>query len=390
MRDIFKVWVDNSADPKQGAYLIENTILAGYKPDVERIYPNNTKGFAQNPRRIQELLYLDKPDVIISHQRSPSDIEQPVLAVEFSEQTPMGQNAYQRFPRAVAAAECSVPFVIVFPSKDWVPRAQPSTSGWDHASPFIFNGLRKLTDFHQLPALAVDWPFDEVADPIRGYKRYDDEYRNLPSTHSNEAKELFSIVDIVLENTIDRNGPHELFRNRTVMARINDLDERRMSRGAKFLESPPSTSGSFLPTQELGAYVRQECSDRSFDESRLPDHILSRDQSFVFYASTKTLRADPYTGTLLVYDYSFCRYGATKDDRHTNLVVHLPRVGLDQLAGKYSGFYDRGCPFKDNSVNDARYLALHLRDGCRFTKQKELRVFFYFADVVVLDDLVLY
>ena len=390
MSDIFKVWVDNSADPNQGLYLINNTILVNYEPRLERIFPNNTKSFARNPRRIQELLYLDKPDVIITHQRSASDIEQPVLAVEFSEQTPMGQNAYQRFPRAVASAESSVPFVIVFPSRDWVPRERGGTSGWEHASPFIFNGLRKLTDFHKLPALAVDWPFDEEADPIRGYKCYDDEYANLPDSGSTEASELFSIVDIVLGNTIDRGSPQDLFRSRTVMARIDDLDERRMGRGAKFLKSPPPASGSYLPTQELGAYVRQQCSDRSFDESRLPDHILSRQRSFVFYAATQTFRADPYTGTLLVYDYSFCRYGATRDDRHTNLVVHLPRVGSNQLAEKYRRFYDRGCPFKEESVDDARYLALHLREGCRFTKQKELRVFFSFADVVVLDDLVLF
>ena len=389
MSDIFKVWVDNSADPNQGHYLIDNTILTDYQPRLERIYPNNTKSFARNPRRIQELLYLDKPDVIITHQRFPSDVEQPVVAVEFSEQTPMGQNAYQRFPRAVASAESSVPFVIVFPSKDWVPREPPSKSGWDHASPFIFNGLRKLIDFHELPALAVDWPFARGRNSIRGFKCYDDKYANLPDSGSNEAKELFSIVDVVLENTIVRGSPQDLFRNRTVMAKINDLDERRMSRGAKFLDSPPSASGFYLPTHQLGSYVQNHCSE-NFDQSRLPDHILSRQNSFIFYASTRTLRADPYTGTLLVYDYSFCRYGATKDDRHTNLVVHFPWVGSDQLAKKYGRFYDIGCPFKDESVNDARYLALHLREGCRFTKQKELRVFFYFADVVVLGDLVLF
>ena len=277
MSDIFKVWVDNSADQNQGHYLINNTILANYEPRLERIFPNNTKSFARNPRRIQELLYLDKPDVIITHQRSASDIEQPVLAVEFSEQTPMGQNAYQRFPRAVASAESSVPFVIVFPSRDWVPRERRGTSGWDHASPFIFNGLRKLTDFHELPALAVDWPFDEEADPIRGYKCYDDEYANLPDSGSTEARELFSIVDIVLENTIDRGSPQDLFRNRTVMARIDDLDERRMGRGAKFLKSPPPASGSYLPTQEL--VVGQPDRDACYSGSRVITFTLGGDES---------------------------------------------------------------------------------------------------------------
>ena len=335
------------------------------------------------------MLYLDKPDVIITHRDSPSDVEQPILAVEFSEQTPMGQNAYQRFPRAVAAAESSVPFVIVFPSKDWVPRAKEGTSGWDYASPFIFNGLRKLTDFHGLPSLAVDWPFDDAANPVRGFKCYDKQYRNLPDSRRAEAKELFELVNVVLKNTIARRKPADILRSRAVMANINSLDERRMRRGATFLDDPPR-SGRYLRTPELGAYVNEHCTDRRFDESQLPDHIQARPESFVFSARTQSFRADPYTGTLLVYDYSFCRYGPTKEARHTNLVVHLPKVSSDQIASKYTRFYDTRCPFKAAAVDDPRDLALHLREGCRFTKQKELRVFFSFADVVVLSNLVLF
>ena len=302
----------------------------------------------------------------------------------------MGQNAYQRFPRAVAAVESAVPFVIVFPSKDWVDREQQGTSGWDYASPFIFNGLRKLTDFHGLPALAVDWPFGNVRHPLRGFKRYDNQYHNLPDSDTDEAKELFDLVDIVLDNTISRGNPRDLFRHRLVQAKINSLDEHRMKRGADFLESPPPRSGTYMDTGELVTYVQQHCTDQRFDEAQLPDHIRSRPDSFVFSSSTAIFRADPYTGTLLVYDYSFCRYGATRDDRHTNLVIHLPRVTSDQIARKYGHFYNTKCPFKDGTTEDPRYLALHLREGCRFTKQKELRVFFRFADVVVLSDLVLF
>ena len=390
MSDIFKVWVDNTADPDQGRYLIENTRLSDYVQRSERIFPNTTIDFARNPRRIQEILYLDKPDVIITHQRSTSDIEQPVLAIEFSEQTPMGQNPYQRFPRAVAAAESAVPFIIMFPSKDWVDRERQGTSGWDYASPFIFNGLRKLTEFHGLPSLAVDWPFGDSRDPIRGFKCYDNRYRNLPDSRSAEARELFALVDIVLENTISRGNPRDLFRHRSVIAKINSLDEHRMARGAQFLESPPPRSGAYVDTGELVTYVNQHCTDRRFDAGQLPDHILSRPDSFIFSAASSTFRADPYTGTLLVYDYSFCRYGATRDQRHTNLIVHLPLVTSDQIASKYEHFYNTKCPFKDGTEQDPRYLALHLREGCRFTKQKELRVFFNFADIVILRDLVLF
>ena len=390
MSNIFKVWVDNSADPDQGRYIIENTRLEDFQPTLKRIYPNNQRAFALNPRRIQELLYLDKPDVIITHQESASDIERPVLAVEFSEQTPMGQNAYQRFPRAVAAAESSVPFAIVFPSKDWVPRKGVGTSGWDYASPFIFDGLRKLTDYHGVPCLAVDWPFGELEVPGRGFKRYDKQYANLPDSQSEEAGELFGLVNLVVENAVERRDPGALFRNKGVMAQINHLDEHRMTRGADYLRTPPPTSGKCIPTSGLGAYVHEHCDDGKFDESMLPDHIQAREECFVFRAETTSFRSDTYTGTLLVYDYSFCRYGATKDDRHTSLVFHLPKVSSDQIASKYTHFYDSRCPFKKDASADPRYLALHLRDGCRFTKQKELRVFFNFADVVVLSDLVLF
>jgi len=387
----FKIWIDSSnTDPDQGHYIIEHTILRHLSPKIERVYSNDVRAFARNPKRIQDLLYLDKPDVIITHRWSLKDVEEPVLCIEFSEQTPMGQNVYQRFPRAVASAEAGVPFAFVFPERDWVPRSKGSTSSWEYASPFVFNSLRRLTDLHKLPVISIDWPFRETPDPLRGYKIYDPNFPNMPDSNSDQAKDLFQFVTLVLENHLQRGSVADLFKTKFLITKLNEMDEKRFKKGAEFISKVPSRgSGIQIKTSDLDQYVNDEC-HLDFDPRNLPDHVLARPDSFIFYAKTKNFRADPYTGTLLVYDYSFCRYGPRRVDRHTNLIVHFPIITSDDLFKKYSTYYKRRCPFRDGTDQDALYLTLHLRDGCRYTKQKEFRVFFSFADVVIIKDAVLF
>jgi hypothetical protein len=62
----------------------------------------------------------------------------------------------------------------------------------------------------------------------------------------------------------------------------------------------------------------------------------------------------------------------------------------------YQRYYQRHCPFQEKQAetlrkeNGLRYLTLHLKDGCRYTKKKELRIICSVADVVLFSDGVLF
>src|SRR3989339_122018 len=351
---IFKIWVDSDGDVNQGKYFFENTDLNKLNCSIERVYSNKTDNFAKNPKKIQDMLYLDKPDVIITYQENEQSIEIPVLSLEISEQTPMGQNTFQRFPRAVASAEQGVPFVIIFPEKDWVQRTKKESSGWEMASPFVFNGLKKLSEFHNIPVFSVNWACNEKKVSHKGYKSYDTKFPNMPDSNSEEMKKLFIFINLLIQNTLGGYQTSKLLENREIKELVEDLDAKR------------------------------------FDTSTFPDYIKARDESLIFYSETNNFRADPYTGTMLVYDYSFCRYGKEKTGRHRNLIVHFPKISFSDIECKYSSYYERRCPFKPGSKHDNQYLALHLRDGCKFTKIKEFRIYFYFADIIILKDVILF
>ena len=388
--NIFKIWVDSDGDITQGDYIKEYTDLKKYNADVSRVYSNRTREFADNPRKIQELLYLDKPDIIITYKKNENDQDKPILCIEFSEQTPMGQNSFQRFPRAVAAAEAGVPFVIVFPEKDWVHRKKEGTSSWEHASPFIFNGLKKLSDFHGLPVFSINWSGDEEKNSYKGWKNFDQHYSNLPCSQSKEIEKLFKFINLVVRNSIQNLDVNYLFREKIVQDLLMDLDAKRFRKGKAFLENITSKSLIRINTNDIEKYIKENTAGLPFNQTILPDYIKSRAEALIFYAETINFRSDPYTGTMLVYDYSFCRYGSNKADRHTNLIIHFPKIEFEQIVRKYQSYYTGRCPFKDADMDDPGYLTLHLRDGCKFTKQKEFRIFFYFADIIILKDKVLY
>lgn len=137
-------------------------------------------------------------------------------------------------------------------------------------------------------------------------------------------------------------------------------------------------------------YILEKSSLTKFDYAKLPDYIKMRNNSLIFFTKTNNFRADPYTGTMLVYDYSFCRFGPKKTDRHTNLIIHFPNITLNDVKKKYFHYYKSRCTFQRDYNCDSQYLTLHLRDGCKFTKQKEIRIYFYFADLMILNDCVLY
>lgn len=303
----------------------------------------------------------------------------------------MGQNTFQRFPRAVASAEMGVPFVIIFPEIDWVEREVKGTSGWEAASPFVFNGLKKLTEFHKIPVFSVNWACEDKKISPKGYKHYDQIFSNMPDSKSKEITQLFEYINFLIQNKLNGYSSTKLLEDKNVKDFIEDLDAKRFSRGKDFLKNIPSKgSGGRIKTKSIENYIENCHNTNEIDINSLPDYFKAREDSLIFYSKTNNFRADPYTGTMLVYDYSFCRFGNDKSQRHTNLVVHFPNISFKAIECKYGNYYERRCPFKPGSKHDNQYLTLHLRDGCKFTKIKEFRIYFYFADLIILKDAILY
>ncbi|GAH47637.1 unnamed protein product, partial [marine sediment metagenome] len=276
------------------------------------------------------------PDVIITYQENERSIEVPILSIEISKQTPMGQNTFQRFPRAVASAEFDVPFVIIFPEKDWVEREKKENSGWEHASPFVFNSLKKLSELHKVPIFSINWSSSDKKISLKGYKYYDKEFPNMPDSKRKEMKKLFSFINLLIKNTLDGNSAYKLLESKIVKDFIDDMDEKRFSKGGDFLKKIPSKgSGRVIKTKDLKKYIVNTSKLGKFNFKILPDYIRAKDESLIFYSETNNFRADPYAGTMLVYDYSFCRHGKEKKDRHTNLFVHFPKLTFKDIECKY-------------------------------------------------------
>jgi len=57
-------------------------------------------------------------DIILCHVSSPQKVGKPILGIEFNDAIEAGNNAWQRFPRIVQAAEKGVPFIYSIPICD--------------------------------------------------------------------------------------------------------------------------------------------------------------------------------------------------------------------------------------------------------------------------------
>ena len=77
---------------------------------------NNEKSFTTLPKYVADILYLDKPDIIISGSTDGIH-EKPIFSIEFAGCTPQYQHALQRFPRMLASVENGCPSILIIPPK---------------------------------------------------------------------------------------------------------------------------------------------------------------------------------------------------------------------------------------------------------------------------------
>lgn len=388
-----RIWVGE--DDSAGKFIVENSSLRRdrrFSPrrDILRIIPNNQKAFPQNPDFLREILYLDRPDVVVTDK----DPERPILAIEFCAEAPSGHDILQRFGRVAAAAGSSVPFAFVFPERKWIRRQ--NRDGWDIYNPLIFKGLQQIGHFHQTPVLAFYFPSAEHAPPRQGKLLFDRRFRNLPDKRHPEMKQLFELVDLCVEYSKENKPLSEIIFEPLYTTRESWMWQRYAERCPN-----PENEEQWLPllscqtirTTELATFITESTGVRNVV---LNPTILSRPKTIIYSNDSQTFRSDPYGGTAVAVDYLRCRKGRKVADRHTNLAVMFRMAPVSDIEEKYQAFYEKRCPFRED-YNELRhssggipYLNLHLKEGCKFTKQKEIRQICAFADILIFRDGVIY
>lgn len=360
-------------------YLIRNTNLSARDVQVKEIQEASHLAFVDNPDAIKDILYLDKPDLILT----AGFPERPILGVEFSKEAMSGHDAFQRFARVVAGAEFQIPYAYVLPPRKWIERS--SGGRWDRYNPTIFTALRQVTRFHQVPALAFFW--DTQDDSDGSALSSDPHYPQLPDSGKTEMQRFFEFIDLIIGTSDEGQDLTGLLHERFVMDWEAKSDRRlheRLQDSSRNAWSP-MTSTEVLDDSEFGDYFRRHLGDSPPVDS-LPDYVRKRPHWVVYSNASSTFRADPYGGSALAIDYMHCRTGATARERDRNLVVHFSEVSISDVEDKWEHYYEHRCPFRSGYSSDERYLTMHLREGCRFTKQKEIRLFFSACDLVMFKD----
>lgn len=367
-------------DDRQAArFVLLHTALADHDIRVKKIY-TSAQDFVRNPDAIQRMLYLDRPDIVIT----TGDPEVPILALELCAEAPTGHNITQRMARVAAAAEFQIPFAYVFPERKWISRR--GGERWDEYNPLPLYAMLQIARFHQCPVLAFFWQASDTS-TSQGRLCCDEAFPGvaLPDPRQDETQALFRFIDLALRYAQERRPFSEMAFDPSVMARERFMWERFSGRPGALESMSPLSAAKEWSTRALATALSRKGLSIS-----LPAHIRARPRTLVYSPKVTTFRSDPYAGNLVAMDYVRCRVGPTIRHRHVNLAIEFSEVPFALARDKFRSFHARKCPFRAGYGEADPYLTLHLRDGCRYTKQKELRVFCFYADLVIFKDAVLH
>ncbi len=240
---------------------------------------------------VLRLLRYDKPDIILLKDGKA------VLALEKTTEVPTGHNVGQRFARIVCSAEEKVPFIYFFPFLA-MKHGEYASACWVNAR--LLEAMKKLSEIHKTPIIAINWECDVNYELIR-----------------DGSQDLF--LKQVIANFIKYG----------FTGKVPILDKAYEAMKAKFQEAlnrhpqysalPPTAKETI--TKEYLANLKAKY--RNFNANEL---INSREKSLIYDIGMKYVRADPYTGTQLIYDYLLARKGPTPKERTMNMILRMPNI----------------------------------------------------------------
>ncbi|MFQ6132130.1 MAG: hypothetical protein ACE5R4_08845 [Armatimonadota bacterium] len=374
-RDAWTIWHDRDQDQAEWIRRVAGLPVSQTRL-AELARPQAAGAFARLPATLQQLLYLDKHDIILTLNRSGA--ERPVVALELMTHTPQSQHTKQRFCRIVAAAEQRVPCAFVFPER------KRSGNQMYTCTLDIFYALQRLTDIHHIPSFGYFWPDTD------GELRFHRQHPSAPA----EAGEIRELIPFL------RLCTHYARQERPFTLLLSDPQLRpHLDRNRRHAYAEPITVDRYhrLRVVATQALVSELARSHAIPSGDLPDYFLSRSQSLVqeprFEArlSRQSFRTDPYAGMQAFFDYCFCRIGPSTSERQQNLVLRARGVPYRTYASKYALYWERRCPFRAGyEPQDIPLLNLHVKSGCRYTKSKALRTYGYISDMLIFDDFVIY
>lgn len=320
------VWV---SEDEQGdhvyRYVLDSTSL-GIRQTSRKSFDNIGRGDAFH--RVRRITDIARPTILLT--RSDAGVHVPVLACTFTRHAPMGQNAYQVLPQAVACAEAGTPFILVAPERAPVERMSGEVTV-EKAHPLLYQALTQMMHIYRIPILMLPWPYEEDSSGLP-ILRYDRRYPSLPDRASSAIQLMFRCIDFVLQDQPYSTAAENLLGYHGVSRRRLEMEESRFSLGLRAIQEPPRNSGILLQTSCLKTYIRETTGLRRV---RWPLRLRQRPTTLILTTYSRTLRRDPYLGTLLAFDFAFCRTGPRVEHRSCNLFVHFRRVSLEEAVKKF-------------------------------------------------------
>lgn len=427
------VWYTGSRD--QADYIIkyskklQDNALALPLPD------NIIKGHSEIlSSEFLEYFFLDFPDVIISKK---ADIDKlPIMGIEILEQKPVGWNHTQRFSRAAASLISDVPFAYLMPQQRYMFDEYKGKGEADNiyniGGKWIKENLRKefqllfsiykLSDIHQVPCLAFFWPITEEYKFLSEGLLYNDDpelrWKQLPpgpvsqtGAKFKEISALFQFIDLVIDY-YEKNIPVEkLMKEDLVQHSLGKIDPRKTTlytekhiklknpdKGNIKIAYSTKTSDFIKRVKALsdlqGNYLNEIIDSKYFKE------FLSRPYSIVVEITSDPLKknrgfSDPYSGVVASFDYRYCReitkgknihkrdYNLIFMPTHENATRFFEKIITTQLREIETTDSLRICWKDRKNIKDTLDITKNLFLIPPFMLKKELKNFFYFADLII-------
>ena len=371
---------------------VQNIIGPGHSISFQKLPTTNlSNDFAKLPAYVADILYLDKPDVILS-AKTDEFHEKPIASIELASCTPQYQHALQRFSRMMASVVNGCPSILVM-----APQKTENNGGTRlyRRSKAVDYGAVRLMDIYQIPAFVFDWPEDDGILRCEGAT-------GCPELSSTSMQDLKAFIADAIACFGSLNYVEALWRLPSARKHLEETRTRAYSPGPPTIARPGggSTADGGTSAANLGLRntadvlhdVRTVVSKGNRYLAELPAFIRDRKQSLVFSPTRFMSHAgDPYVGMIGYYDIAFCRIGRSSRERQYNLVADCRTIDFSEVENSMKKFNDTSCPFQSNlsPTNILKY-AYHLKHGCRETKPKPIRIYSELADLVIFSDRILF
>ena len=232
---------------------------------------------AQGWPSMRKVLAYDRPDIVLLHRMNP------ILVVEETKEVPTGHNVGQRFLRIAAAAQAGVPCLYYFPYAAM--KHGGDTAGPRYTNTRLFKALDAVTRLTGTTVTTINWPVDDNYELRLGQDKKDEDAREYVKTlldlYSN-SPDLRQLNEGLLSSAIHLR-----------MVQERDWFARNSIRKPEQYDKPPPSVRMLTPTA-FSERHKLSCKE-----------LEGFERLVVYRVGMRKMRADPYTGTAMLYRYLY-------------------------------------------------------------------------------------